>query len=348
MKKTHSQARILAYSLASFLFAISPPMVGAAFAQVETIKLKVADSFPAAHYMNELIKQWMADVTEASGNTIEFEYYGAEQLGKASEMLTLVQSGVTDIAYVAPSYVSDKMPLSGVAELPGGFDSSCEGTHAYWKIATGDGLIAKHEMQPNQVRLLFTVLGAPYQILSTKEIDGVSSIKGQKLRSYGGDQSIALEKIGAIPVRTSAPEAYEAVVRGTLDGIVLPYASVFSYKLNDVVKYSTDHLNFGSVAINYVINDETWHSLPASARAAFNKVAVDAIDRACSRFDNDDSIAFEKLKAGGVNMVQFSESDMLILREKMADLPDQWADRLDRRGKLGTEALKAFRAALEK
>jgi hypothetical protein len=39
-------------------------------------------------------------------------------LGKAKDLLALTQAGVIDIAYVAPGFVSDKMPLSVVAELP--------------------------------------------------------------------------------------------------------------------------------------------------------------------------------------------------------------------------------------
>jgi TRAP-type C4-dicarboxylate transport system substrate-binding protein len=319
-----------------------------AFAQEAKTKLKVADSFPAAHYMSKIIKKWMQDVTEASGNAVEFEYFGAEQLGKAKDMLTLVQSGVTDIAYVAPAYVSEKMPLSSVAELPGGFDKSCTGTHAYWTLATGDGIIAKREMQPNGVHLLFTALGPPYQILSTKKIEGVPSLAGQKLRSYGGHQDTALKELGAVPVRMAAPEMYEAVTRATLDGVVIPYASVFSYKLQDVVKYATDGLNFGSVAFNYVMNEQKWKSLSPKVRAAFEKVGPMEIEYACQYLDKDASDAYEKLKAGGVNMVKFSRADETLVREKLSIIPKLWSTELDKRGKPGTEVLRAFEAALSK
>ena len=318
------------------------------FAQDAKVKLKVADSFPVAHYMNMLVKKWMQNVTEASGNTVEFEYFGAEQLGKAKDMLTLVQSGVADIAYVAPAYVSEKFPLSSVAELPGGFEKSCTGTHGYWKIATKDGIIANREMQPNGVRLVFTVLGAPYQILSTKKIDGIASLAGQKLRSYGGHQDTALKEIGAVPVRMAAPEMYEAVTRGTLDGIVLPYASVYSYKLENTVKYGTDGMNFGSVALNYVINEQKWKLLPPKAREAFEKVGPVAIEFACQYLDKDANDAYDKLKAGGVHMVRFSDAETKAMRDKMAGIPVQWAANLDKRGKPGNEVLKAFRGAIQK
>jgi TRAP-type C4-dicarboxylate transport system substrate-binding protein len=240
------------------------------------------------------------------------------------------------------------MPLSSVAELPGGFDKSCTGTHAYWKLATGEGIIAKREMQPNGVHLVFTALGPPYQILSTKKIDGVASLAGQKLRSYGGHQDTALKELGAVPVRMAAPEMYEAVTRGTLDGVVIPYASVFSYKLQDVVKYATDGLNFGSVAFNYVMNEQKWKSLSPKLRAAFEKVGPTAIEYACQFLDKDATTAYDKLKAGGVVMARFSDADTTSVHEKLAVIPKLWSTALDKRGKPGTEVLKAFEAALGK
>ena len=116
------------------LSALAMASLGAV-AQAQT-KLRVGDSLPLNHFFAEqATKVWMAEVTKKSGGAVQFEYFPAEQLGKAKDMLALTQSGVIDIGYVVPTYVQDKMPLTAVAELPGTFRSSCEGTMAFWKIA---------------------------------------------------------------------------------------------------------------------------------------------------------------------------------------------------------------------
>lgn len=339
--KIHATLAMTAFTLA---LATGP----GAMAQDKKITLKVADSFPTTHYVPGFIKKWMDDVTAASDGMVEFEYYGAEQLGKAKDMLTLVQSGVADVAYVAPSYVSEKMPLSSVAELPGGFETSCEGTRAYWKLATGDGIIAKREMQPNGVRLVMTGLGAPYQIISTKKFDSLASLSGQKLRSYGGHQDTALKDLGAVPVRMPAPEMYEAVTRGTLDGVVLPYASVFSYRLQDQVKFATSGQNFGSVALNYVMNEQKWKAMPQKVKDAMAKAGPAAVEHACQYMDRDAEASAEKLRKGGVSMVKFNAADQKQIDAKVKGIAPKWAADLDRRGKPGSETLKAFTEALGK
>ena len=75
--------------------------------------------------------------------------------------------GVVDIGYIGPSYVSDKMPLSEVAQLPGAFATSCQGTLAYWKTAR-EGILAKQEYAPNKIKLLLAVVLPPYQVWTVK------------------------------------------------------------------------------------------------------------------------------------------------------------------------------------
>ena len=118
----------------------------------EPIHLRVADSFPKGHYLVKLVLEpWMEEVKKRTSNAIAFDHYPAQQLGKATDMLKLTQTGVADIGYVAPGYTSDKMPVSEVAMLPGAFEHSCQGTLAYWKLAR-NGVIAQQDYTPNKRR----------------------------------------------------------------------------------------------------------------------------------------------------------------------------------------------------
>ncbi len=117
------------------------------------ITLKVADSFPAGHYVTRyMTKPWMEEVTEKTGGKVKFEHYPAEQLGKLKDMLMLAQSGVTDIAYVVPSIVPDKMPLSPVAELPLPEAVGCNGAMAYYKVVNQNSQLRRLDFEANKVR----------------------------------------------------------------------------------------------------------------------------------------------------------------------------------------------------
>ena len=96
---------------AAGLFCAGPIPAHAA----EPIKLRVADSLPADHYIARIMLQpWMDEVTKRTNGAVTFQRYPNQQLGKAADMLRLTQTGLADIGYIGPSYVSDKMPVSAV------------------------------------------------------------------------------------------------------------------------------------------------------------------------------------------------------------------------------------------
>ena len=100
----------------------------------EKINLRLAESLPAGHVIHELVaKPFMELVTKATNGQVTFQHYPAEQLGKAKDMAQLTVTGVADISYIVPSYSSEKYPLTAVAELPGIFETECQGSLAFYK-----------------------------------------------------------------------------------------------------------------------------------------------------------------------------------------------------------------------
>ena len=70
----------------------------------DQVTLRVADSFPGGHYISDQVTKWFMDrVVKETGNKVAFQYYPSEQLGKVKDLLSLTQTGVVDIGYVAPS-----------------------------------------------------------------------------------------------------------------------------------------------------------------------------------------------------------------------------------------------------
>src|SRR5690606_24191003 len=131
----------------------------------EKIKLKFADWMPTSHYtVTHGAHPFMDKAKELSQGRIEFQYFPSEQLGKAKDLLTLVQSGAADIVDISPSYISDKFALSSVAELPAMFTTACQGSYAYAELAAEGGILAEREFKPNRIRVLASIAYAPYKV----------------------------------------------------------------------------------------------------------------------------------------------------------------------------------------
>ena len=322
-------------------------LAGSALPQDNKIVLRVADSFPANHYVVDYATRfWMDSVTKATGGTVTFEYFPSEQLGKAKDLLALAQSGVTDIAYVAPSFVSDKMPLSAVGELPGGFSSSCAGARAFWKLVK-DGLLAQKEFQPNGVRAVFAVVLPPYQVFTKTKLESARNLEGLKIYTAGGAKELAVRKLKAVPVKMATPEVFESLSRGTIDGVLFPFASLFPYNVHTLVKYGTVGESFGSFAATYVISEARYRQFPASVQKAMADASEATVNRACALIDKDLETQIERAKQSGITLVQFPASDRKDVDTAMGSIGKEWADGLDKRGKAGSEVLKAFQDALK-
>jgi TRAP-type C4-dicarboxylate transport system substrate-binding protein len=315
----------------------------------KALELKVADSFPAGHYLVRLmLKPWMDDVTKRTNGAVTFSYYPNQQIGKAADMLRLTQSGVVDIGYIAPSYASDKMPLSEVAQLPEAFHTSCEGTLAYWKSAR-QGVLAQQEYAPNKVKLLMEVVLPPYQVFTTKQkVEGIKDVQGLKLRTTGGAQDLTLRAIGAVPVRMSAPDAYESLSRGTLDGLLFPMESISSYGLDKLVKHATEGVSFGSFIVAYSINQAAWDRLPDDVKKAMDEASEAIESTVCADVDKEQDGSRQRLQQAGVTFEPIPEEARAQMKEKLKVVAKEWATALDGRGKPASAALKEFDALLAK
>jgi TRAP-type C4-dicarboxylate transport system substrate-binding protein len=310
----------------------------------DSIRLRVADSFPKGHFLVKLmLEPWMEAVSKRTGNAVTFEHYPAQQLGKAADMLKLTQTGVADIGYVAPGYTSDKMPVSEVAMLPGAFAHSCQGTLAYWKLAR-NGVIAEQDYAANKIRLLLAVSLPQYRILTVKQpVRDVADVTGLKLRATGGAQDLTLRALGAVPVRMAAPDAYESLSRGTMDGLLFPLESVVAYGADKLVKYSTDGVGFGSFVVSYSISEDAWKKLTPEIQKAMVDVAEEIVPSACQDVQKADETTKKMLEAAGIRFDQLQPDKF---RDPLKGVAKTWAEGLDSRGKRGSDALREFDAAV--
>lgn len=314
------------------------------------IALRLADSLPIGHIIHEAVtKPFIAAVEKRTGGKVQISHYPAEQLGKAKDLLRLTQSGVVDIGYIVPSYASDKMPLTAVAELPGGFRNACQGTAAYWSLTRDGKFLAEKEFAPNGIRPLITFALPTYQILlsTRKPVSSLADIEGLKIRTAGGALDLMMRSIKAVPIRMSPPEIYESMSRGTLDGAMLGYQSAVSYDLIGLLRTGTLNEPLSSVVITYSVSAAKWKALPEQVRNVLAEEGDRITKESCAKFARAEEQALEKAKAKGIKLIQFSPEDEKTMSSVFDTVSQDWASGLDSRGKPGSDALKVWKAALE-
>jgi TRAP-type C4-dicarboxylate transport system substrate-binding protein len=319
-------------------------------AQAQTITLRVADALPNGHIAHQFIlRPFMEAVTKATNGQVVFQHFPAEQLGKAKDMLALTQTGVADMALTVPSYISDKMPLTAAAELPGAFQTACEAAHAYSRLTREGEILATQEYGANRVRALMSFPIAPSALVvsSARPVAGLKDLDGLKLRTSGGALDLTVRSIGAVPVRMSPPEVYESMQRGTVDGALFPLPSIIAYDLTKLIKTASSTVNFGGIILTYSISEAKWKALTPDMQKVFQAEADRATFEGCKKLDAELESSIKKMEASGTKFFAFSPEDTHKLDEVFDVVRKDWAATLDKRGKPGTPVLAAWQGAVK-
>src|SRR4029453_2962708 len=214
MRKCALAAFFVAFALATFNAALE------AQAQDKTFELKLSHWVPPAHPLQKALEDWGTSVEKASGGSLKYKVFPAQQLGKAFDHYDMARDGIADLTYVNPGYQPGRFPIIAVGQIPFTFADAKKGTAAL------DAWYRKHaatEMKDTHFCLAFVHDPATYH--GRKKVVVPEDIKGMKIRPAQSTIGQMVTMMGGTNVQASAPEAREVLERGVADGIFFPWCS---------------------------------------------------------------------------------------------------------------------------
>ncbi|RVV99602.1 TRAP transporter substrate-binding protein [Mesobaculum littorinae] len=231
----------------------------------------LSDNLRYAHFMSgsswqnqTIFEDWATAVAEASDGEADVTIFPAQTLGKAAAGYDNAVNGITDIAWTVQGYTAGRFPLSQIIELPGLFDTGAVGSCAFQKLYDSGALDAEYE----ESHVLFVHTHDPGHLhtadVPVRSLEDLAGLKLRRPTTVVGDM---LDRLGAEPVGLPAPQTYEALQRGTIDGYMLPWESVDSFRLDELTGY---HTVFGFYALAFVatMNKTSYENLSPGVKAA--------------------------------------------------------------------------------
>ncbi|HEX7387489.1 MAG TPA: TRAP transporter substrate-binding protein DctP [Castellaniella sp.] len=300
----------------------------------KTYELKVADWFPTSNPISvDGAKFWMNEVTQASKGAVKFKYYPAGQLAAARDLLSITQSGLTDIGATAPEFNADKLPLSTVGNLPGLFEESCRGTRVLWKMSTEGGILFEKEFKPQHIHPLILAVTPQYELLSaSKPIRTPADAKGLTIRSAGGTKDLTIQAIGATPVSISPAEMYQALKLGTVNAVAFPYSNAAAYSLQEVAKFGTEGANLGSFVDLYAISDKTWNKLPKEIQQIMMQAGEKTSMHLCQALNDDTTSKIKLFEQAGTKIDKFDAQGVAAWKEATSGVIAKWVKQYSAQG----------------
>jgi TRAP-type C4-dicarboxylate transport system substrate-binding protein len=309
--------------LAATAIAIGAGWASLAVAQ-EPVVLKFASAFaPASKNNSVTVPAFIKAVEEASGGTLKIEHYPGGTLGaNPTTQLKLVEDGVVDIAEVVASYTPGRFPELEMFELPFVFDNTREASLTAWSLYE-KGLLTGYD----NLELVGIGEVGPYFLHTSKEVTKAADISGLKLRAGGAVQGAVVEAIGGVAVGgMPAPQIAENISRGVIDGTLMDAGNLFNFRIADVANYHVINIPLGNVAVLFPMNKAKYDSLPAEAKAAFDKVRGAWFTTVLAEnLDEQNAETLEKLKADNKHqLVEFSAEDVKSIEQKLSTIKDRW------------------------
>ncbi|MDP5182674.1 C4-dicarboxylate TRAP transporter substrate-binding protein [Blastococcus sp. BMG 814] len=266
-----------------------------------------ANYLPPNSSLSTGIANYFDSIEEGGDITVE-EFY-QEALLSATDTLPGVAQGRADLGFMIALYYPGELPLSQIVGVPFQTDDAEAQVRAMNDLYENNEAF-RAEYEDQGVHVLSFVPLAPTMIATAEPLSGLDDLAGRQIRAVGL-LSQAIEQTGASPVALSAPEVYESVERGVIDGFTsYPFDVAVANSLNEVAPHMTDPgtglYNLGAL----VITKSLWDGLPEETRELMTEEIDQYVTDAIALLaEEEENTCDTFLEAGGTPGV-FPEADV--------------------------------------
>jgi len=308
-------------------------------------------SFPPmpANSNAKFVKPWADKIAAATNGEITVEMYPSMQLGgKPPQLVDQVRDGVVDIIWTVAGYTPGRFPRLEVFDLPFMPSSSTATSQAAQEYVE---TIAAEDLKDYKVLAVF--VHAPGKIhTKNKLIKSVGDLKGLKMRGPTRVISKMLGGLGATPVGMPVPRVAPSLSKGVIDGMVVPWEIMPSFKLHELTKAHTEisgKRGLYTTPFLFIMNKAKYESLSDEHKKAIDDNAGMTLAKLAGELWD----AFEApardlaVKAGG-EFHQLSGSELDEFKVAGDALIKQWITDANSKGLDGATLVKTARDLIAK
>ena len=315
-----------------------------ALAQEKTVDLKISHWVPASHPLQKSLEDWGASVEKASGGTIHYKVFPAQQLGKAFDHYDMARDGIADVTYVNPGYQPGRFPIIGAGELPFLMSDATGGTEGL------DAWYRKYaEKEMPDVKYCLAFIHSPSSFHSrTKKIVVPEDIKGMKVRPADATMADLVTLLGGTNVQTSAPEVRDTIERGVADAVTFPWGSLVLFGIDKVTKYHLE-IPLATTTFQWIMNKDTYNAMsPAQKKVIDDHCTNDWAARFAGPWADFEAAGINKLRElPGHEIVSVNDEQLKEWKTSAEPVYKAWADSVRKTGGDPDVVLKDLRNALD-
>nr|WP_295469689.1 TRAP transporter substrate-binding protein DctP [Mesorhizobium sp.] len=321
----------LAAGALALLFIGSQPMVQSAAAA--DLELKMQFASPDGTPWNAMDRRFAAQLEAITDNRAKVVFFPPNSVTPFKDWLQATGSGLLDIGFVWHPVLPGKFPQLELLTLPGLAKNQTVASTVYWRLREKYPALGELFTPEDNVVEIATFVAMGAHIHSKEPVATLADLKGKVFAAQDASGVEALQKLGASASVMVGPDAYLALQRGAVDGVLCAWGWVNNFKLNEVTTHHTlVNLNPGTYstvmnkdAHDKLTEDEKKHLADILPVYFFNNT-TDGAAQAMSAIPPD-------------NIHMLSAADQETLATTMRPMWDAWVQKANAKGMPGQEIL---------
>jgi TRAP-type C4-dicarboxylate transport system substrate-binding protein len=251
---------------------------------------------------------------------------------------------VADIVFQTSSYVSSSYPILGAYELPF-VNDGVEQTQRALQVEGPLYDLLNEELGKKGLRLVGSMPTSVEWIWTMDTpIRKPEDMQGLRIRTAGEVEGETVKAMGGSPVSMSSSEVYQALERGTIDGMISYMGTVISRDLQQVLRYGTVG-HFGDYSVDAYVRADWYDSLESKDQAAMLAGARKYLeDGTAHQLQVHEQDYLPKIKQAGMELFEPTGADLQAFQQTVAPVYAWWRERVGSRAK-ADRALQLVRSA---
>lgn len=241
------------------------------------------------------------------GSRIEVRYvYNILDLGyRGEDILWLVENGLLTLGYQSSSYLTERAPDVGVADLPFIFADVAK-ARAAMDGRFGRLLTARIEAAMNYRVLGYFENGFRHVSNRVRPVHAPSDMRGLTIRVLPSQvQARTFELLGATPRIMDLTEAIEAVKAGTIDAQENPFANTVTYGIHRYHRFHTATSHF-YLSRPIFVHRPSFDGWPQDLQQELREAVDEAVAFQRILHIKEEEEAMAAIRAGGGEVVELT------------------------------------------
>lgn len=326
--------------------ALSSTLLASGWVSAQTV-FTVSSWLPPSHTLSTSQKAWCDMLEKESAGRMKCNIL-PKGVVAAPGTFDAVRDGLADISYTVDGYTPGRFINTQVAEFPFLGNNAVATSVAYQRI------YSKHFAPLGEhrgVKVLAVFTHGPGVIFNSKKpVTSAAEAASLKFRIGGGNINELSKAMGWNTTLKAAPESFELLSTGVMDGTFFPDESIASFKLS-MIKHATDFPGgLYNTSFVFMMNPAKYNALSAQDKAVVDKLSGEPAARLFGEgWDKVDAASRELQKGQGVARITADKAFVKAVMDKQDYLETKWAASAQVKGLQNPKGvLGEFRAEIAK